>query len=196
MKRLLAYLLLSSAILLLFVLIVGGFDRTVVDRLETEFNAQQAIQTQLSAQGISEHIHWRLEEISDLVTRTITLDATPFNQKNLDTGRQEFLALGLLADGAFSQIWSATDTPYTDTATQQLETWLRDYSAAVLDSNQPFFPPLVATPTYQFYGILYPVHASEAGFTGVLGAILDFSVILEAHIIPVHSGQYGAAWIQ
>lgn len=199
MKRLLPYLLLSVVVIATYILIVFQLDHEVVRRLEQSFSEQQAIHVTLSARSIED---WFTAQVDLLavnaqrpVFRMLNLVRAQQTEQDIRLTLSQNLPKTMLAGGyavmGLSPIIVQRDTPESAYAAELLVDWLDAYSSAVLESGEPFATPLAATPDYQLLGILYPINANA-----ILAAVVDFHLALDNYIIPIRSGEYGAAWVQ
>ena len=199
LKRLLPYLLLSVMVLSAYGIVSYQLNQNSVEQTEAAFNEQQALQVALSARSIEDHFNSRLSIVllaAYQPTISVGLMQLPEWTESGPEGfladyLDEFRGVGLFLGDAAPVYLSLSDDRY---AQMLLESWVADHGEAVLTTNQPFVPPIVATPDHQFYGVLVPVGNDEA--QGIIGAVLDFGPILESYVAPVRSGQYGAAWVQ
>jgi len=86
-------------------------------------------------------------------------------------------------------------SPLREEASHLVGDWVATYWDTLESSENYLVTPIAATASYQLYGLLVPVN-NNGEFVGVLGIALDFAPVLQQYVTPMHSGEYGAAWVQ
>lgn len=204
MKHLRGHILIVVIILAIYLVTAFWLDQDNRREHERDFNEQQAMQTRLSAQSIEDRFNWLANEYSTLakysMPRYLTGDYSSADLTDLLTHSVSDDELTI----AFFQTIDSFDLLYQHPAappvSEYLQTWLLNYwdQLAAGDEYDPVVTQFIATADQQLFGLLIPVFRDDArrDFAGILGLVLDFNPILEKYIIPVRSGQYGAAWVQ
>jgi PAS domain S-box-containing protein len=205
-KQFRSYVVIAGMIVAVFAAIALWLDQEAARQHESEFNEQQALQTQLSAKSIEDHFAWIQREmliattyliphvlageVSDSVMEVVTGAA------DYELNPAEELALSFFARPDMPVSFYRAPGEAGQLSQDLLEEWATTYWDTVKDSNKPFVTPFYATAEYQFYGVLLPVITTDGQYAGILGVTLNFAPVLESYVIPVRSGQYGATWVQ
>ncbi|MFC1960957.1 PAS domain S-box protein [Chloroflexota bacterium] len=198
MKRLTPYLMLSLIILLGYTFVLIQLDGQNVKKLEASFNEQQAIHVNLAARAIEDRYNWQLTILDSLANLLILADDIDANWQEVialfsaqSDSYHEYPFIGLIdTDGQIQQI--ASFAPEHELVAIEL---VQQNIPHALESQSVYVSPVYATPEDQTYSIFFPL-IQENTLIGYLVLVVDFYPTLERHIIPIRSGQYGAAWIQ
>jgi PAS domain S-box-containing protein len=205
-KQFRTYVVIAGMIVAVYAVIALWLDREAAQQYESEFNKQQALQTQLSAKSIEDHFAWIQREMLIATTYLIPhllKGEVPDSATEVMTGAADYelypaeeLALCFFVRPDTSHSFYRAPGEAGQLGHDLLEEWLETHWDAVQNSSELFVTPFYATAEYQLYGVLLPVVTSDDRFVGVLGITLDFAPILENFVIPIRLGQFGAAWVQ
>ena len=215
-RRLAPYLILSLIVFVLYGVYVREQEKDTVRQLEASFNEQQAIQVGLASRSIEDHFNAQLNQIDLVATSLADYDTNNVSEMSLSEVLipsllqdrfDEYLAWGFIflespqpslhTSYHFPDHRNEDDLPRHEHALELLNQWLADYSSEVYDSHYPYVTDVAATSDVQIYGILYPITDPESEqVIGIIGVAVDFSIPLELYVVPVRSGEFGAAWIQ
>ncbi|MCD4685448.1 MAG: PAS domain S-box protein, partial [Anaerolineae bacterium] len=205
MKHFVWYGLIALVIMGAYIGLTFWLVQEVTQEHEASFNTQQHLQTQLSAQSIEEHFQWVLGDLDLIATShlpqylagRLTHDELTTFTTNLVHEvypDEEVLITYFDRDGRTTEIYTAPLSRHVP-AVSLLDEWVAAYGDALTRSGDMVVPPFAATSDYQLYGVLLPVFL-DGEITGVLGIVLNFAPVLEQYVIPMRSGDYGAAWVQ
>jgi PAS domain S-box-containing protein len=197
--------IIAAVITILYAGLAVGLDRQATRDHERQFNQQQALQVQLSAQSIEDHYAWVLREMniagSYFVPAYLTGSA-PENVTQVLAGATNYElytaeehALAFYATPALGLSFYRRAGETGQRASDQLGLWVKTYWEDVRASATPFVPPFYISPDYQFYGLLLPVYIQD-DFAGILGVILDFTPILAKSVLPIRPSHSMLAWAQ
>lgn len=205
MKHFVWYGLIALAIIGAYVGLTFWLEQEVTQDHEASFNRQQYLQTQISAQSIEEHFQWVLGDLKLIATNRLPqyLDgrlthdelahfvATIAQEVYPD---EEVLITYFDHDGQADIIYAAPLARFVP-ATSLLDEWYRMYGNTLTHPTDSAVSAFAATDDYQLYGVLLPVFLDDK-FAGVLGTVLNFAPVLEQYVVPMRSGNFGAAWVQ
>ncbi|MEW5724632.1 MAG: PAS domain S-box protein [Thermodesulfobacteriota bacterium] len=182
------------------VLFLGGaflVDRQVVARQEKIFNEQQALQTNLAARVLEDHLKSAAWLVGRAAEQDPALDssayATVFLQRVLGSSR-DLKALAFLDREARVQALVSTQGEGGQLGLRQVEEWGRRHLAEVAAGPGPFATPFYLTARDQLAGLLIPVRRRDE-FVGFLSAAVDLSALIQRYIAPMRSGRWGAAFL-
>ncbi|MBN1200262.1 MAG: PAS domain S-box protein [Anaerolineae bacterium] len=202
-KQFRVYVLIALFIMLIYILLAYWLEQQTIAQHEADFNTQQALQTQLSARSIEDHFSWVLTEVNILAKYSVPLYLAGSIPEIAIQGQFFVLAketypeepvFGIFTTPGTADVLFADTTEIGQTAKQLLATWIVEYWDTVKADQEPLVTPFNATPNGQLYGLLLPIEYEDE-FAGILGTVLDFGPVLERYVIPMRSGQYGAAWV-
>ncbi|MBN1681674.1 MAG: PAS domain S-box protein [Anaerolineae bacterium] len=171
-------------------------------RQEAKFNNQQALQVQLSTKSI-EDAFARIPNLMDLFAAySVSMFSDEVKpivfQYIVDTLISEsyldIVAVGFYKDPNAQPIVYADSDQIEQVEQDTLTAWVNTYWDTVATTGDYVVTPFTITTDSQYYGVLHPVE-SRSGFDGVMVVAVDFKPLLERYIIPVRSGEFGAAWI-
>lgn len=199
--------------ILMAVLIMGAYigtaywlERDSVREHEQDFNDEQSRQVAAAAANLETYFSGVKDTFDALALYAVPAYLRREYSLNILEQIIAATAQNIYADRSAVGFFPASDTAlalYTKSygtgpaAREQLLTWIDQHWETVRLSKTTLVTPFVTSPEYQFFGYLSPVFHPESGeFVGVLGAALDFAPVLEHEIVPLRSGQYGAAWVQ
>ncbi len=201
MKQLRAYFVIVLIIVLLYVVLAQWLQQKAVAEHERLFNEQQAMQTRLTARSIEDHFGWILAETNLVVDYAIPLVVTeprysvewllPLASQTIE---DEQLAYGFFLTPEVPVLIRRDDSPAGLLAEGLVDEWIAAYWDDALASDL-YVTPFQATADYQVYGVLRPAYVAGE-FYGMYITVLDFGPVLEQYVVPMRSGNYGAAWVQ
>ncbi len=205
MKHFVWYALIALTIMSAYVGLTFWLDHEVTQEHEASFNQQQYLQTQLSAQSIEEHFQWvqgNLDLIATYHLPHYLADQLSHNQLTSFVAtfakavypNEEVLITYFDREGRADEVYTAPLSQHVPAASL-LDEWVAAYGDTLTRPGDMIVTPFAATSDYQLYGVLLPVFL-DGELTGVLGTVLDFMPVLEQYVIPMRSGDYGAAWVQ
>ncbi len=210
MKQLRGHIFVAGIIIVTYIILALWFDRAAIRQHEKDFNAQQALQIQLSARSIEDHFEWLQGEMILLGQYTLphylrtgysaeSVTAL-FEARAQTVYSDEELMIGFFTDPdtSFALYVNSSATP--SQAEPLLKEWLSTYWETVEATQTLFVTPFTVLEDRQIYGILLPVFTLTNGsrpdtFQGIMVTMLNFEPVLERYVIPVRSGDFGAAWV-
>ncbi len=200
-RRIIPYIVLAIVVLVFYVYTTRAQDQEVIEIYENRFNEQQFIQVTLAQNSIEAHVTDQFEDIGALMEH---LDEdVPVKYPTESDLQRAYDAHGVHGSSivAFKEIDKApimanVDPDVSLEAEEVLEKWFIEYEAFPYEPNQMVVTPIYASPTGQWFAVFKPLISENGTQIGIVGVLLDFHEVLQKYIVPVRSGEFGAAWIQ
>ncbi len=202
-KYIIYYVVGVFVVIVLFIAAIFLLDNYAVARHEQLFNEQQAMQTLLAKQAIEEDIAHLSVEMSILAS--FLLPQFSQGEQDIDSLRNLFR----LQQAAHPEIMAfiymdrpdhivyaqIADIAAGIEAERLSPAWVSAYWSELVSTDQgPLVPPFHITVDYQMYGLLFPVQV-EGKLHGVLVIVIDMNPLITRYVVPMRSGQYGAAYL-
>ncbi len=206
MKHICWYFLFALVVIATYAALFFVANQKLVQAYERAFNEQQALQTQMSAQGIEEYANRMSEETAfaalyvlppylkgylpaDMVQDILASMAEVHVSKNE-------LAFAFYPQPHNGQMLYVAPSEKAQRAQSLLDGWVETYWETVAQTPQVFFTPLVAEPNFQVWGMLYPVYQDDGSLAGIAAMATDFSRAIDKYVKPMLNQRYRVAWIQ
>lgn len=201
-RRIIPYLVLSLVVFAFYIYTIQAQNNDVIVIYEKRFNEQQLIQVNLARNSIEKHVDSQMKEFLSFdshieeETSIVNLDEDGLRHTFEDHPIQDVVAVGYIVGDA-DPILISTENNLPSSTQQMLIDWLNEYQGLDYGSfPEVIITPMIATPEGQWFAMLYPQVSQENDMPYLLGILVDFNQSLQEYIIPVRSGEFGAAWIQ
>jgi PAS domain S-box-containing protein len=204
-KTIAIYLVAVVLLTLLFFIFSSLIDNKAVRDQENAFNLQQALQTLVAGKGIEQHFEDRVRALS--VLTEYSLIEYELGLRNTDSLEQlfrietqtypEYLSFLYVKSRNDPGFVYRRDSSIGAEAQRVGLLWAWMYFDGVVsrpDKTALWTPPIVVNPTNQLMGLVMPVLV-DGTLRGVLVVVEDMKPIIERYIVPMRSGQHGAAYM-
>gem|GEM_PF-6557961 len=199
MKRLFPYLIASLMIIATYAYVFIRSDLQNVTQLEESFNEQQAIHVEQAAIAIENHFDWQVSMLSAL-SALFNLSAqsdmdwesilVSFNTDYVEFS--EYPALAFFDASGELAYFNASETTHLMVEPTDFQQYIEN---AIVNEGNVYVSPIISQPETQYYVIFLRLN-SDGSDLGYLAMLVDFGVIIEQHVTPIRSGEFGAAWLQ
>lgn len=205
-------------------MLVLELDAGAVRDLESKFNQQQSIQVDLARRSIEDQFDWQVHvveqvtaELSDLVTQHHFYDVSGrrllYSARNTEqvspltlneqltriigTSNNNILMWSIIEDDQF--LFVDGNKIHSDRSIYEnyIIRCFEDHREAIaFHTDSLYVTPIYASPDEQFVGVFHYITDAYGRRHGLIVAIVDLAPIIEQFVVPIQSGQYGAAWLQ
>jgi len=205
-KHICWYFLFALIVIAAYVALFFVANQELVQEYERSFNEQQALQTEMSAQGIEEHVYRMSEESSFAALYVLPPYLKGYlSQTVLQSILSSMAEMRVFKDElafAFYRAPEARETFYVapsdkaPRAQELVDHWVTAYWDDVVEGHELFFTPFVAEPNFQVWAVLYPLYEQDGSVAGVAAMATDFSEVIKKYVVPMLNERYRIAWIQ